>query len=155
MISFIFIQLLYGPAGPRQLLVFLPPLASLPKTCPHRSVPRLGGVMPTWRGSPAHRCAREGKKKKKKNRQNTIPPSPFPGGGSLHQPRPYSISCGGPWPPLLPDHLVLLPFSLSSPVPRRDSDRLPHPRLTEEGQDRFGGCVTTTQQYARSRQVPP
>ena len=59
----------------------------------------------------------------------------------------FSISGGGPWPPLLPFHLYLGPFFfLSSPVPRWDSDHLPYPRFTEEGQNRFGRSFVLEEQ---------
>ena len=107
-------------------------------------------LSPTYRDLAGARSCRHGgapprtdvpeteKEAKQKKTKKTLPPPSFPGGGPRLRPRPCSISCGGPWPPLLPVHLILFPFVLSTPAPRRDSDQLSYPRFTEEGQNCFG-----------------
>ena len=155
-----------GPAGPRQLLI----LSLLPLTIPLFTVPIVRSPAEAWGrrhgGAPPRTCVP--KKKKEKNKTKTTARSQ----PQTHNPNPpcsleaapssgpslLAISCGGPWPPLLPFHLCLSPFFLlSSPVPRWDSDHLSYPRFTEEGQNRFGRSFAIEEQGhpGGSRVFPP
>ena len=109
---FYFIQLLFGRAVPRQLLFFVAPFMRSPLD----PVPNVhfspGGVLPSWRGSPAYRCTQKQSRNKDNPAESTPHPASLqrPGGGPLLRP-PLSNLDGGPW---FPATILMFVLSISS-----------------------------------------